>query len=236
MTKDRKGTLYLLPVLLHEGTFDKVLPPYNLKIIESLDLFIVENIRTARRFLKKAGYNKSVDDEHFLILDKRTTDIELAKLLQPIMNGRNAGLMSESGVPCIADPGSRLVRLAQETGIQAIPLTGPSSIILGLMASGLNGQDFVFHGYLPVKEGLKKTLHDLEQNARRGQTQIFIEAPYRNQRLLSEILSICHEEILLCIASQITSPEEFIRTKKIRDWKKQVPDIQKKNTIFLLGS
>ena len=231
-----KGILYLLPVPLANGDPTKVLPAYNFELIRHLSLFVVENIRTARRFLRQFGYEGSLDDPHFLILDKHSREEDLPALLEPLLAGRDVGLMSESGTPCIADPGARLVAAAQMSGICVRPLVGPSSLLLGLMASGLNGQSFRFHGYLPVQSGpLKQSLKQLEKEAHQGISQLFIEAPYRNQKLLEEILQNCHPALMLCIASEISSAEERILSRSIEAWRRKPPDIHKKNTLFILG-
>jgi 16S rRNA (cytidine1402-2'-O)-methyltransferase len=231
-----KGILYLLPVPLAPGDPGKSLPAFNLRLIRELDLFVVENIRTARRFLRQFGYTASLDEDHFLILDKHSQATALPSLLNPLLEGRNAGLMSESGTPCIADPGASLVAAAQMAGITVRPLSGPSSLILGLMASGLNGQSFRFHGYLPVQSApLKQSLKLLEKEAFQEISQVFIEAPYRNQKLLDEILQTCHPDLMLCIASEISGEKEFIRTRSIAVWRQRPPDIHKKNTLFILG-
>jgi len=238
MKKTRKGTLYLLPVTLGPGKVSDVLPALHGVILNSLDLFIVENIRSARRFLKAAGYEGSLDEEHFLLLNEHTLESELPHLLQALIGGKDTGLMSESGIPCVADPGSALVKAAQEAGIRVKPISGPSSIFLALMASGFNGQAFTFHGYLP-REGadLIRTIEHLERDViNTGRTHIFIEAPYRNQKLLEILLKTCKPHTNLCIAREITTEQESILTQPIASWKRAVPDVHKKNTIFLLGA
>lgn len=234
---NKAGCLFLIPVPLAPGNITDVIPEYNLLIIRSLRLFIVENIRTARRFLRSAGYEGPLDDANFLILDEHTPDNEIPGLLDNLVNGQDVGLMSESGLPCIADPGSKVTQEAHRLNIQIKALSGPSSIFLGLMASGFNGQSFTFHGYLPIKgKGLKQALHSIENNASTtGSTHIFIEAPYRNQKLFEEILAVCHPETMLCIASELTAAKEWVKTMNIRTWKSQHPDIHKKNAIFLIG-
>ena len=171
------------------------------------------------------------------ILNEHTTDSELPSLLAPLLSGKDTGIMSEAGLPCVADPGSRLVREAQQAGVRVVPLSGPSSLMLALMASGLNGQGFHFHGYLPVKpKELKDAILKLDREIQSsGHTQLFIEAPYRNQRLLEALLGNCHPATRLCMGVELTTPGEWVHTKSIADWKSQLPDINKKNVVFLLG-
>jgi len=237
MAKGNFGTLYLIPAPLGESTVNRVIPAYNLEIIRSLHTFVVEDIRTARRYLRSAGFEGPMDDDMFLLLNEHTSNEELPSLLQPLLGGSSVGLMSEAGLPCVADPGHRLVSEAQAAGIRVVPLTGPSSLMLALMASGLNGQGFHFHGYLPVKpQELRPAIKKIEKEAlTSGETQIFIEAPYRNQRLLEELLTACQASTLLCLAVELTTAREYIKTQSIAEWKKGNTLLNKKNTIFLLG-
>ena len=231
-----KGKLYLIPSSLGNSKLNSIIPEYNSKIINRLDEFIVENIRTARRFLKKTGFKKSFDNITFYILDKHSDQTEILSYLNSIDKGKDIGLLSEAGTPCIADPGAEIVRMAHQKNIRVIPLVGPSSIFLALMASGFNGQNFVFHGYLPVKKYLKiNKIKTLEKDAQqKNQTQIFIETPYRNKQLLDSIIETCNKETLLCIACDITLKNEFITTKTIAEWSKNLPEIHKRPTVFLL--
>ena len=231
-----KGKLYLIPSSLGNSKLNSIIPEYNSKIINRLDEFIVENIRTARRFLKKTGFKKSFDNITFHILDKHSDQTEILSYLNSIDKGKDIGLLSEAGTPCIADPGAEIVRMAHQKNIRVIPLVGPSSIFLALMASGFNGQNFVFHGYLPVKKYLKiNKIKTLEKDAQqKNQTQIFIETPYRNKQLLDSIIETCNKETLLCIACDITLKNEFITTKTIAEWSKNLPEIHKRPTVFLL--
>ena len=201
-----KGNLYLIPTPLGETGFESGMPEFNLQILQRIDTFIVEELRTARRFLRKAGYMKDFETVTFYLLNEHTPDSEALAMLEKAMAGQHTGLLSEAGLPCIADPGNIIVRLAHRKGIRVIPLTGPSSIMLALMASGFNGQNFVFHGYLPVKPlEREKSLHDLEHAVVKGkQTQIFIETPYRNLAMLESIVKICHPSLMLCIAADLT--------------------------------
>jgi 16S rRNA (cytidine1402-2'-O)-methyltransferase len=232
-----KGNLYLIPTPLGETGFEASLPAYNLQILQTIDVFIVEELRTARRFLRKAGYTKDFENVEFYLLNEHTPDNEALTMLEKAGSGQNIGLLSEAGLPCIADPGNIVVRLAHQKGIRVIPLTGPSSIMMALMASGFNGQNFVFHGYLPVKpEERAKALRELEQaQARHNQTQIFIETPYRNIAMLESIVKTCHPSLMLCIAVDLTLTTEWIRSLAISEWKKQKPDLHKRPAVFLLG-
>ncbi|HPT14316.1 MAG TPA: SAM-dependent methyltransferase [Bacteroidales bacterium] len=233
-----KGNLYLFPSPLGDAAVDDCLPPLNRHILNTLDHFIVEELRTARRFLKKAGYKGKIDDTFFFVLNEHTADEEISNYLEPTQEGKGVGLMSEAGLPCIADPGHKIVALAHRKGIRVVPLTGPSSLMLALMASGFNGQQFTFHGYLPVKPHERtKSLKKLEREARlTGYSQIFIETPYRNLSMLETIVTACAPETRLCIATSLTLPDEFITTMPVSHWKKKVPDIQKKPAVFIIGS
>lgn len=232
-----KGNLYLFPSTLGDTSVDDCLPPLNSHILNKLDHFIVEELRTARRFLKKAGYGGKIDDTAFFILNEHTADEELSSFLKPAEEGKSLGLMSEAGLPCIADPGHKVVALAHRKGIRVVPLTGPSSLMLALMASGFNGQQFTFHGYLPVKPPERtQALRKLEREARlTGYSQIFIETPYRNLSMLETIVTACAPETRLCIAASLTLPDEFIATMPVSRWKKKAPDIQKKPAVYIIG-
>ncbi len=231
-----KGKLYLIPTTLGEGDFKKVIPSYNIEIIKTIDEFIVEEIKTARRFLKKIGFYLNFNDITFHILNEHTDKIDISSYLDSISLGKDIGLMSEAGTPCVADPGAEIVKIAHKKNIKIVPLIGPSSILLSIMASGFNGQNFAFVGYLPIKIlERKRKIRELEKLVyQKNQTQIFIEAPYRNNQLLETILKTCYDETLLCIACNLTLADEFISTKTIKQWRKQSPDIHKKTTIFLL--
>ncbi len=235
--KLKPGNLYLIPSFISETSIPGSLPSLNQEIIKGLDVFIVEELRTARRYLRSIGFSKDFDTILFFELNEHTNLTEIRDFLQPVLDGKNAGLISEAGTPCVADPGAELVMLAHQKGIRVIPLTGPNSIILALMASGLNGQNFIFHGYLPIdKVERKQAIKSLEKDIQTfGRTQIFIEAPYRNVALFDALISNCSNDIKLCIACNITSTDEFIQTKSIEDWKKEKPDIYKKPTVFLIN-
>lgn len=231
-----KGTLFLIPSLIAENTVDYVLPSSVINLISDLDEFIVEDERSARRFLKGTGYTKSLDSLVLHTLNKYTDPGEIPSFINSVLLGRNVGLLSEAGCPCIADPGSYIAELAHQYGIRVKPLTGPSSVLMALMASGFNGQKFAFNGYLPIeKKARKKKIKDLEFLAvRENQTQIFMETPFRNMQLLNDILNFCKPGTLLCIASEISSEKEFILTKTIGEWKNKIPNLHKKPVIFLL--
>ena len=231
-----KGIIYLIPSFLSETDSQKVFPNYNYEIVQNLEIFIVENIRTARRFLRKIGFKRDFEEITFHILDKRTLDSDIGSFLNEVQNGKDIGLLSEAGTPCIADPGGKIVEIAHQKSIRSVPLVGPNSIILALMASGFNGQNFAFHGYLPIdSSGKRKKLKELEQNVfKQNQTQIFIETPYRNRPMLEAITQSLSPKGKLCIASDITGKNESIITKSIGKWKNETPDFHKIPTVFLL--
>jgi len=231
------ANLYLIPVTLGESELHTVIPFSQREIIHSISHFIVENVRTARRFLKKADPDTDIDRLHFYELNKHSDKSLVSTYLEPVKQGFHVGIMSEAGCPGVADPGAEAVRIAHETGIRVIPLVGPSSIILAMMASGMNGQNFAFNGYLPVKKEQKvKQIHCLEKRIyTESQSQLFIEAPYRNMQLLEDLLDNCQPRTRLCIACDITLETEFIQTRTISAWKKAKPDIQKRPAIFVLG-
>lgn len=231
-----KGNLYLIPVTLGNEDYSLVIPIGVSEIVKRLRNFVVEDIRSARRFLRTIDRTFPIDDINFYILNEHTSHSETESLISVIENANDVGLMSEAGVPCVADPGSSLIRMVHNRGIKVIPLTGPSSILLALMASGLNGQNFRFNGYLPIKTPERiPAIKQLEKQAENGSSQIFIEAPYRNQKLLEDLLSTCNPERNLCIAVDITSDSEFIRTQKIKEWKRSIPSINKRPAIFIIG-
>jgi 16S rRNA (cytidine1402-2'-O)-methyltransferase len=230
-------SLFLIPVTLGDTPGARSLPPYNKEIILSLRHFIVENVRSARRFLKQTDPAIDIDALTFYTLDQHTSREELPGFLDPLQQGHSMGLLSEAGCPAVADPGADIVALAQQKGISVKPLVGPSSILLALMASGLNGQNFAFLGYLPIDGNQRvKTLKQMEQRIyAHRQTQLFIETPYRNQKMLQDILNTCRADTLLCIATDITLPTEDIRTRRIADWRGNVPDLSKRLCVFGLG-
>lgn len=229
--------LYLIPNTLGGDNPDEVIPAGVLSLIHELQYFIVENERNARRFLIKCGYNKPIDDIHFYILNKHTQTDEKKEYLKLCATGKDMGIITEAGLPGIADPGAEIVDMAHKKNIRVIPLTGPSSILLALIASGLNGQEFTFHGYLPVNSLERKNkIKDLELKVRKARTtQIFIETPYRNNSMFTSLLESCSPDTNLCIACDITLPTEFIKTLKVKEWKKERVDLHKRPSIFLLG-
>lgn len=232
----QKGTLYLIPTTLGDTAETADVIPVKIQtIVNQLDEYIVENEKSARQYLKKIGIQKPLQEIILHPLNQHTPQQEIAGYLKSIQDGKSIGIISEAGCPGIADPGAEVVAIAHERNIKVVPLVGPSSILLSLMASGFNGQQFTFHGYLPKERGERiKKLKELEKSAQKGQTQLFIETPYRNVHLLEDLLTNCAGTTSLCIACDITLPTEFIKTKRIAEWKKQVPDIAKKPTIFLI--
>ena len=235
-----KGTLYMIPCPISDSTavYD-VVPEANRRVIDSLDYFIVENVRSARRFLSKAGIKRRIDELEFVELNEHTiAGAAVEAMVRPIVQGRSAGVISEAGVPGVADPGALVVEACHRKGIRVVPLVGPSSILLALMASGLNGQSFAFNGYLPVKPPERgKAIKALERRAHaEHQSQIFIEAPYRNVKLMEQLLQVCAADSQLTVACDITSPEEYILTLPIARWREgKMPDIAKRPTIFIIG-
>lgn len=233
-----KPLLYLIPSPLGAENVDQFLSSGNKKIISNLRHFIVEELKTARRYLRRIDNTFPIDDCEFLVFNEHSHEGDINEMLEPMRKGFDTGLLSEAGLPCVADPGSAVVRAAQLEGFTVKPLSGPSSIFMALMASGFNGQQFTFHGYLPVdKRERENQLKSLErETTHSGYTQIFIETPYRNNALLDAILSTCHASLNLCIASQINQEDEAIITKTIAEWKKKRPDLNKKPTVFLLSA
>ena len=233
----RKGTLYMIPITLGETPINQVIPEFNSDIINEIDIYIVENIKTARRFLKKSGIIKAIDELTFFEINKRTNESEIPSFLKAITEGKNIGVLSEAGCPGVADPGADVVALAQQQNIKVVPLVGPSSILLAIMASGFNGQSFSFNGYLPKdQKDRTRKLKDLERLVKnKQQTQLFIETPYRNHHVLEDILKNCFNTTKLCIAVDITLPSEQITTKTIEDWKKTKVNLNKRPCIFLIG-
>lgn len=230
--------LFLIPTPLAPETAQDVLPRQVAEAVKDLDIFFVESLRTARRFISELKLGKVIDDLTFYQLDKDTAQAEtLSQLKTLLKEGKSAGILSEAGCPGVADPGAIAVKLAHQLGIEVIPLVGPSSLLLALMASGMSGQSFVFHGYLPIdREQRPKTLKHLEKEAiTRHQTQLFIETPYRNHQLVADILAHCQPTTRLCIACELTASSGFVKTFSIKEWKTQTLDLHKKPTVFLLG-
>lgn len=228
--------LYLLPVTLGDTSIESVLPSYNKEIILQIKHFIVEDIRSARRFLKKVEREIEIDTLNFYPLNKHTSPEDISGYLKPLQDGFSMGVISEAGCPAVADPGADVVAIAQRKNLKVIPLVGPSSIILSVMASGFNGQSFAFNGYLPIEAAERaKTLKLLEQRIYgENQTQLFIETPYRNNKMAEDILRTCRPQTKMCIAANLTCEGEYIKTRTLRDWKGNVPDLSKIPCIFLL--
>ncbi len=231
------GTLYLIPVTLGEDNITQVLPPDVVSIAQGLDNFVVESEKSARHFLSTIKTIKPVRELSLNLLNEHTEQKDVAALLAPLLAGKDLGLMSDAGCPGVADPGAKLIELAHQKGIRVVPFVGPSSILLSLMASGLNGQQFAFLGYLPVdKTQRNKKLKEIEKRSlTHKETQLFIETPYRNQHMLEAIVSICQPNTRLCVACDISLTTELITSKTIATWKKSpLPDLHKRPTIFLL--
>ncbi|MGB5436099.1 MAG: SAM-dependent methyltransferase [Maribacter sp.] len=231
-----KGKLYLIPTTLGENEPLEVLPISIKRVIEAIDYYIVENEKSARRFIKKISPRKSQPKLHIEVLNKYTEAEALPTFLQPCLEGFNVGVISEAGCPGIADPGADVVRIAHQRNIQVVPLVGPSSIVLALMASGLNGQNFAFNGYLPIEAAQRnKAIKSLEKKSVESlQSQIFIETPYRNDKLFAELLKNLSNNTQLCVACDITLATEYIRTQSVMNWKKSTIDLNKRPAIFII--
>jgi 16S rRNA (cytidine1402-2'-O)-methyltransferase len=230
------GTLFLFPTHLGDTELSQILPAFNIELIARIQYFIVEDIRSARRFLKKCNNNINIDKLHFFELNKRTEPTTMHSFIQPLLAGNDMGIISEAGCPAIADPGADFVSIAHQHNIRVIPLIGPSSILLALIASGFNGQSFAFNGYLPIPKNEKSDV--LKKQERRiyteNQTQIYIETPYRNRQTFADILQICKPETKLCVAADLTLPSEYIQTKTINAWQKETPELNKRPCVFVL--
>lgn len=235
---EKTGTLYLIPVNISDAPLSNVLPDYVLNILPSLHFFIVEDVRTARRFLRKAHRDFDIDAVTFFELNTHSDPSVVASMLEPLSRGENIGLMSEAGCPAVADPGSLAVAEAQKKGFKVVPLVGPSSILLSLMGSGFNGQSFCFHGYLPLDSMERnKILLDFENRTRKnGMTHIFIETPYRNNKLLEQMINVLDPDTMVCVAAGVTDMErESILTLPVKEWRKRPYDYNKTPAIFLIG-
>ena len=232
------GTLYLIPCpIAEEGDVWDVLPAANRAVMASLDYFIVENTRSARRFLSKAQLGRPIEELEFMELNEHTVAGREVEELVAIEAGRSAGVISEAGVPGVADPGALVVALCHRRGIRVVPLVGPSSILLAMMASGLNGQSFAFNGYLPVKPDERaRAIRAFERRAREGQAQLFIETPYRNVKLAEQLLQLCAPQTMLTVACDLTAPGETILTRSVADWRRsRLPELNRRPAIFILG-
>ncbi|MBN9283201.1 MULTISPECIES: SAM-dependent methyltransferase [Flavobacterium] len=230
------GKLYLIPTTLGEMNPEDVLPQTIKRSIDFIDYYIVENEKTARRFIKSVHAEKKQPDLKISVLNKHTEASEHNAFIQPLLEGQNIGLMSEAGCPGVADPGAAIVKIAHEKGIQVVPLVGPSSILLAIMASGMNGQSFAFNGYLPIDKSEKKqALKNFEKLSHdKNQSQLFIETPYRNNKLMEDLLQILQPSTHLCIACDITLPTEFIKTRTVNEWKKNKVDLHNRPCIFII--
>lgn len=235
-TTNSKGKLYLIPTTLGESNAEEVLPILVKRVIEVIDYYIVENEKTARKSIKAVYPEKVQASLKLSTLNKHTDVTEHNEMLKPCLQGINVGLMSEAGCPGVADPGAAIVKLAHEKGIQVVPLVGPSSILLAMMASGMNGQSFAFNGYLPIDKSEKKSaLKNYEKLSQdKNQSQIFIETPYRNNKLMEDLLQTLQPNTHLCIAADITLPTEYIKTFRVNDWKKVKIDLHNRPTIFII--
>ncbi len=233
----QSATLFLIPSSIGGDDLSNSWPPGHLPLISQLDVFIVENLRTARRFLKRTGYSRDFNAVTFYEIDKHTSFHDCDNFLKPAKDGKSIGMLSEAGTPCVADPGQHIVQRAHELNIQVKPMVGPNSILLALMGSGLNGQEFCFHGYLPVRQhARRKKIREIESRSQQsGATQIFMETPYRNHSMAEDLVSQCRTDTLLCIAADLTTENEYIKTKTIGMWQQSgLPGLHKRPAIFLL--
>ena len=233
----KSAKLYLFPVPLGDENPRSSVPTNNVSVLNEVEYIVAENSKTARKWMKLLGCEKPLQDFEYAELNEHTRDNELIEIAQPLLDGKITAYLSEAGCPAIADPGAILVEFCHSKNIPVIPLIGPSSILLALMGSGMNGQQFCFHGYLPREKSARiKSLRELESTAaKKKQTQIFIETPYRNNHLIEDILQNLHRETRLCIASNLSQPNQKIKTKSVEEWKKQVPNMDKIPAVFLLG-
>lgn len=236
MNTAQPGKLYLVPLPIAAGTHTQVIPDYVSQVVKQLEHFLAEDIRTARRYVKALGHLQPMATLQFVCLDKYTTAQQVAKYMQPVLQGKDIGLLAEAGCPGVADPGATAVQYAHQHSIEVVPLVGPCSMLLALMASGLNGQCFAFHGYLPIDQSKRKEVIKKLENAawKQQQTQIFIETPYRNNALLATILATCQAHTLLCIGQNITAQGGWIKTKTIQQWRAHLPELHKVPAVFLL--
>ena len=233
-----KGKIYMLPTPIGDTPVWDVLPQYNRTVIDRLEYFIVENTRSARRFLSRAGIQRPIDSLRFAELNEHSTPEAVAELLTPVLAGTDAGVISEAGLPGVADPGADLAALAHLRGVEVVPLVGPSSILLALMASGLNGQSFAFNGYLPVKPPERtRAIRFFERRAlAEGQSQLFIEAPYRNVKLMEQLVQTLGDQTRLTVAVDLTAPDERIETHTAGEWRRrQLPEMNRRPAIFIIG-
>ncbi|MDD2584304.1 MAG: SAM-dependent methyltransferase [Bacteroidales bacterium] len=231
-----KGTLYLIPSPIGDIAIDNTIPKGTLDILLNLKHFVVEELRTVRRYLSKAGLKGNIESLELYLLNEHSNEQEIESYLSILLSGVSMGMISEAGLPAVADPGAKLVALAHKNSIDVVPLVGPSSLMLALMASGKNGQNFAFVGYLPIKiEERRSKIRELEKlSLRTAQSQIIIETPYRNDALMADFLQTCSKDTLLTVATNITTPDSFIKTRTISQWKRAKPELNKKPTVFIL--
>lgn len=231
-----KGKLYLIPAPLSDADLNVSIPAKVQAVAGRLKYFVVEDLRTARRYLSRLNVETPIGDIHFSLLNEHSDMADVSALLAPALQGNDMGLMSDAGLPCIADPGEELVRIAHLHGVQVVPLTGPSSVFLALAASGLSGERFSFEGYLPAKTAeLGKCLKRLEQLSRQErQSKIFIETPYRSAKMLDTVLNVCSPDTLLCVACNLTAADEFVRTATVAQWQQNRAELNKKPCIFII--
>ncbi len=236
MDAKNTGTLYLIPTVIAEETAGVVIPPHVIATVANLTYFIVENARTARRYIKSIVPSHVIEELTIVVIDKDSSEAEVKKALEPVAKGRSAGIISEAGCPGVADPGAEVVNHAHRQQIKVVPLVGPSAILMALMASGFNGQSFAFSGYLPIeKKDRVQAIRNLEKDMlQRDQTQIFMETPYRNNQFLLDLIQHLSPTLRLCVAANITAPDEFIKTDTLANWKKNLPDLHKKPVVYLL--
>jgi 16S rRNA (cytidine1402-2'-O)-methyltransferase len=232
-----KGTLYLIPTVLAEATAAQVLPAQVVARVAALSYFLVENARTARRFIKSVAPAQVIEELSITVIDKDSSEAQIKAALKLVVAGQDAGIISEAGCPGVADPGAEIVRLGHQLGIHVVPLVGPSSLLLALMGSGMNGQSFAFHGYIPIEKAQRAgVIKNLERLAlTQHQTQLFIETPYRNMQLLEDLLAHLSPSTRLCIAANLTAPDEYVRTDTVAGWKGKLPQIHKQPAVFLIG-
>jgi 16S rRNA (cytidine1402-2'-O)-methyltransferase len=232
-----KGTLYLIPTVLADETAAQVLPAQVATQVAALSYFLVENARTARRFIKSVAPAHVIENLRISVIDKDSTEAQIQEALKAVVAGQDAGVISEAGCPGVADPGAEVARLAHKLGIRVVPLVGPSSLLLALMGSGMNGQSFAFHGYLPIERAQRiAAIKALEKQAlSQHQTQLFIETPYRNMQMLEDLLTQLQPSTRLCIAANLTAPDELVRTDTVAGWKGKLPQIHKQPAVFLIG-
>jgi 16S rRNA (cytidine1402-2'-O)-methyltransferase len=234
---ENKGKLFLIPTIISEGAINTI-PSSVVEALKAITHFLVEDIRTARRYLSSLKIYESIESLQFSILNKDTKETELAEMFAPIFSGQNMGVLSESGCPGVADPGALAVNFAHQKKIKVVPLVGPSSIMLALMASGLNGQQFAFHGYLPIesKEVAQKIKMLEKESSQKNQTQIFIETPYRNNQILKHLIDSLNPSTQLCVALDLTGKSEFVKMQTVSDWRKNIPTLPKEPAVFLFLS